>query len=169
MKNAAPQLRNAAQRFAIRPAYFFADFFAGFFAGAGFAATFAAVDFFAVVFFVMACVSFFVCPSNRPHTGTRQTGNYHAAAASGFPCAATCAPLFSNMGTHSTAAASGLRSAAPCKWRNRAARSSAVSSSARAQTERNRADIPPPASVSPSVTLGNAATAETSAPSDSWK
>ena len=65
-KNAAPQLRNAAQRFAKCPAYFFAGFFAtfaGFFtvAGffAGFAATFAAVVFFAVVFFFMACVSFF--------------------------------------------------------------------------------------------------------------
>ena len=90
-KNAAPQLWNAAQRFARCPAYFFADFFAdagfaatfaGFFAVAGFfagfAATFAAVGFFAVGFFFMFGVSFSFPRLYRPHTGTRKAVNYHA-------------------------------------------------------------------------------------------
>ena len=78
----------------------------------------------------------------------------------------------SSSGTHSTATASGLPcAAAPCKCRNSSPRSASVNSSARAQSERTRGDIPPPApaSDSPPVTLGNAATAETSAFSDSWK
>lgn len=96
----------------------------------------------------------------------------HAAAAfaSGVPCAVVCAPPFSNRGTTSPAA-SGVPCAVAvaCKCANRAARSSCVNSSARAQTERNRADITPDgfAPAPPSVTHGNAATADFKAASDS--